>query len=90
MSGKLFLNAVECTGGSMLLGFAVGTPVLLSDSRRRRDLPGGLTEYEMTVSSSDGWFTVRTVADSDGSMEKVIVSSEPIPDNWHEGLEDHL
>ena len=87
MSGKLFLNSVECTGGSMLLGFAVGEPVVLGDAEKRRDLPDGSAEYAMTASSGSHQFEVRCVADSDGNVEKVIASAAPIPDDWHEDLE---
>ncbi|HUW57933.1 MAG TPA: hypothetical protein VMZ92_14930 [Planctomycetota bacterium] len=86
MSGKLFLNAVGCAGGRMLLGFAVGTTVVLTDSEKLRDLPGGLSEYAMTVSNGDDAFNIRTIADGDGNVEEVIASAGTIPDDWHETL----
>lgn len=88
MSARLFLNAVECVGGRMLLGFAVGAAVVLGDSEKLRDLPGGLSEYAVTVSRGDDRFNIRTVADGDGNVEEVVASSEPIPDDWYETLKN--
>jgi hypothetical protein len=84
MSAKLFLGSVECVEGKVLLGFTAGTPVAMADSRKLRDLGDGLAEYSVTVSAKGGRFDVRTVTDRAGCVVKVIASSEPIPDDWHE------
>lgn len=86
MSGKLFLSSVACSGDRMVLEFAVGTPVVLKNLEKRRDLPGGLVEHAVTVSRDNKYFDVRTIIGSDGSITKVIASSEPIPDDWYEKL----
>ena len=88
MSDKLFLNTVACTGDGMVLGFAVGTPVVLTDGEKRRELPDGLAEYAMTVSSGGDRFEVRVLADRHGAVQRVIASAGPIADNWHEELGD--
>ena len=84
MSDKLFLNTLACTGDGMVLGFAVGTPVVFTDGEKLRELPDGLTEYAMTVSGGDDRFEVRVVADSAGAVQKVIASAGPAADDWHE------
>jgi len=86
MSGKLFLSSVACAGDRMTLEFAIGTPVVLENLHKRRNLPGGLAEHAVTVSRDSDHFDVRTIVDSDGSITKVIASSEPIPDDWYEEL----
>ena len=86
MSDRLFVSSVACAGGRMTLEFTVGTPVVLENLQKRRDLPGGLVEHGVTVSRDDDHFDVRTVVDSDGSIIKVIVSSERIPDDWYDQL----
>jgi hypothetical protein len=83
MSDKLFLNSVQLENGRLLLGFAVGTPVALSDAEKVRDLAGGFAEYAVTVTSGDDRLQIRAVADPEGRVEKVIASAEPIPDGWH-------
>ena len=88
MSGRLFLNAVECMGGRMLLGFGVGTGVVLSDGEKVRDLPDGLAEYAMTLSSGGDQFNVRGIVDARGNVAELIASSQPIPDDWRETLTD--
>ena len=84
MGAKLFLDSAECVDGRLVLGFSVGAAVALSGAEKRRDLPEGLGEYAMTVSSGDDQFEVRTVADADGNVSKVIASSGSIPEDWHE------
>jgi len=84
MPGRLFLKAIECSSGTLTLELAVGEPVVLEDLAKRRDLPGGLTEHEATVSRDGDYFDVRTVADAGGNITKVIASSGPIPDDWYE------
>jgi len=87
MSEKLFLKTIHCAGGTLTLELAVGTSVVLDDLEKRRDLPGGRTEHAVTVSRDGEHFDVRTVVDADGSITKVVASSVPIPDDWHERLE---
>ena len=86
MSGKLFLSSAACAGDRMTLEFTVGTPVVLENLHKRRDLPGGLAEHAVTVSRDNHHFNIRTIVDSDDRIQKVIVSSEPIADDWHEEL----
>ena len=86
MSGKLSLSSVACAADRMTLEFAVGTPVVLKNLAKRRDLPGGLAEYAVTVLHHDDRFDVRAIVGSDGSITKVIASSEPIADDWYEQL----
>ncbi len=84
MSDTLFVSTVKVEEGQLFLGFSVGTPVTLGDATRKRDLPGGLTEYAMTVSSGDKRFELRTVADAEGRVSKVLASTEAVLDDWHE------
>ena len=84
MPDRLFLNSVQLEGGRLMLGFAVGTPVVLGDAEKLRDLDGGRAEYAVTVSGGDEQFEVRAVADAEGAVAQVIASAGPIPDDWHE------
>lgn len=84
MSAKLFLDSAECVDGRLVLGFSVGAAVVMTGAEKRRDLPEGLGEYALTVSRGEDHFEVRTVADADGNVSKVIASSGCIPDDWHE------
>ena len=84
MSAKLFLDSVQCVDGRLVLGFSVGAAVGLSGMEKRRDLPEGLAEYAVTVSSGGDAFELRAVADAGGNVRNVIASAESIPDDWHE------
>ena len=84
MADKLFLNSVQLEGDRLLLGFAVGAPLMLSEAQRIRELPGGLAEYSVSVAGGDDRLEVRAVADAQGAVEKVIASAGPIPDDWHD------
>ena len=84
MGAKLFLDSAECVDGRLVLGFSVGTAVVMTGAEKRRDLPEGLGEYMMTVSSGEDQFELRTVADAEGNVTKTIASAGTIPENWHE------
>jgi len=84
MSATLFVDSVQCADGRLVLGFSVGAAVALSGAEKRRDLAEGLGEYVMTVWSGDDQFEVRTIADGDGNVSKVIASAGSIPEDWHE------
>jgi len=87
MPEKLFLKRVACAGGTLTLELAVGTPVVLDDLEKRRDLDGGCTEHGATVSRDDDSFEVRTITDAGGNITRIIASSEPISDDWYETLD---
>jgi len=84
MAGKLLLRSVQCDSGMMKLGFAIGEPVTVEGGGKRRDLPGGLVEYETVVTQGEQAFAVRASADADGTVRAVVASTGPIPENWHE------
>jgi hypothetical protein len=88
MSETLFLRSVTLEEGQVLLRFAVGAPVALSEGRKVRDLGDGCGEYEMTVSRDDARFTVRVVAAPSGSVEQVVAAAGPIDEDWHQTREE--
>lgn len=88
MSETLFLSSVTLEEGQVLLRFAVGEPVALSEGRKVRDLDDGRGEYEMTVSRDDARFTVRAVAAPSGRVEQVIAAAGPVDEDWHQTREE--
>ncbi len=88
MSETLFLSSVALEEGQVLLRFAVGAPVALSEGRKLRDLGDGRSEYVMTVSRDDARFTVRVVAAPSGCVEQVIAAAGPIDEDWHRTREE--
>ena len=88
MAEKLFLKRVACSGGTLTLELAVGTPVVLDDLAKRRDLPGGFVEHAVAVSRDDDSFDIRTMVDPAGNITRIIASSKRIPDDWYKAPDE--
>jgi hypothetical protein len=79
MPDKLFLSSLNVEGGRVLLGFEVGRPVSLGESRKVSDLADGSAEYEQELADGEDRFTLRVTVGPDGGVTRAVATARDVP-----------